>query len=90
MARVLCVGSAVLDLVFSVAHHPAEDEELRASGLRIAAGGNAATTARVLRALGHETSLAAVLADHPAGAPLEEALRAEHRLSAPPASPSRP
>ena len=74
MTRVLCVGSAVLDLVFSVAHHPAEDEELRAAGLRIAAGGNAANTARVLRALGHEASLAAVLADHPAGAPLTEAL----------------
>ena len=75
MARILCVGSAVLDLVFSVPHHPAEDEELRASSLRIEAGGNAANTARVLRGLGHEVTLAAVLADHPSGAPLEEGLR---------------
>ena len=75
MARILCVGSAVLDFVFSVPHHPAEDEELRASSLRITAGGNAANTARVLRGIGHEVSLAAVLADHPAGAPLEEGLR---------------
>lgn len=76
MARILCVGSAVLDLVFSVPHHPAEDEELRATALRIAGGGNAANTARVLRALGHEASLGAVLADHPAGSLLEEELRA--------------
>ncbi len=75
MARILCVGSAVLDLVFDVPHHPAEDEELRASSLRVAAGGNAANTARVLRGLGFEVTLAAVLADHPAGAPLEEGLR---------------
>ena len=74
MARILCVGSAVLDLVFSVPHHPAEDEELRASALRIEAGGNAANTARVLRGLGHEVALGAVLADHPSGAPLEEGL----------------
>jgi ketohexokinase len=75
MARILCVGSAVLDFVLSVPHHPAEDEELRASSLRVSAGGNAANTARVLRGLGHEVTLAAVLADHPAGAPLEEGLR---------------
>jgi ketohexokinase len=75
MARILCVGSAVLDLVFSVAHHPAEDEELRASSLLVTAGGNAANTARVLRGLGHEVALAAVLADNPAGAPLETCLR---------------
>jgi ketohexokinase len=75
MARILCVGSAVLDLVFSVPHHPAEDEELRASALRVAAGGNAANTARVLRGLGHDVSLGAVLADHPAAAPLEQELR---------------
>ena len=72
---VLCVGSAVLDFVFSVPHYPAEDEELRASSLRIVAGGNAANTARVLRGLGHEVSLAAVLADHPSGASLEDGLR---------------
>jgi ketohexokinase len=75
MARILCVGSAVLDLVFTVPHHPAEDEELRASALRVAAGGNAVNTAQVLRGLGHEVSLGAVLAEHPAGSPLEEELR---------------
>jgi ketohexokinase len=75
MARILCVGSAVLDFVFSVPHHPAEDEELRATSLRIEAGGNAANTARVLRGLGHDVTLAAVLADHPAGAPVEQGLQ---------------
>jgi len=74
MARILCIGSAVLDVVFGVPRHPAEDEELRASSLRIEAGGNAANTARVLRGLGHEVALAAVLADHPSGMPIEEGL----------------
>jgi ketohexokinase len=73
MARIICVGSAVVDLVFSVAHHPAEDEELRAEALRIEAGGNAFNTARVLRGLGHDVTLAAVLADQPAGQPIEVA-----------------
>ena len=75
MARILCVGSAVLDFVFNVPHHPVEDEELRASSLRIESGGNAANTARVLRGLGHDVALAAVLGDHPSGTPLEEGLR---------------
>jgi ketohexokinase len=75
MARILCVGSAVLDLIFNVPHHPAADEELRATALRLEAGGNVANTARVLRGLGHEVALAAVLGDHPTGAPLEEGLR---------------
>lgn len=75
MARILCVGSAVLDLVFTVSRHPAEDEELRASALRVEAGGNAANSARVLRGLGHEVGLAAVLGAHPAGTPLEEGLQ---------------
>jgi ketohexokinase len=75
MAAILCVGSAVLDLIFSVAHHPAEDEELRAAGLRVEAGGNAANTARVLCSLGDEAALGAILGDHPSGLPLEEGLR---------------
>lgn len=74
MARILCVGNAVLDYVFSVPRHPAEDEELRASALRVAAGGDAANSARVLRGLGNDVALAAVLADHPAAAPIEEEL----------------
>jgi ketohexokinase len=75
MARILCVGSAVLDLIFDVPHHPGADEEVRATALRLAAGGNAANTARVLRGLGHEVALAAVFGEHPTGAPLEEGLR---------------
>lgn len=74
VARILCVGSAVLDLVFELPRHPAPDEELRADRLRIVPGGNAANTARVLRGLGHEVSLAAVLSGHPAAGPLEEGL----------------
>jgi len=33
---VLCVGHASYDLVFSVAHHPAEDEKISAEGLSAA------------------------------------------------------
>ncbi len=75
MARILCVGNAVLDLVFSVPRLPAEDEELRATALRVDPGGNAANTARVLRLLGHEVTLAAVLCEHPLAAPIEESLQ---------------
>jgi len=77
MARILCVGSAVLDLIFSVPRHPADDEEMRATALRVEAGGNAANTARVLRSLGHDVALATLLGDHPAAAPVEEVLRRE-------------
>jgi len=63
MARILCVGIATLDLIFRVAHYPREDEEMRASSLRISRGGNAANTAVVLAGLGHRVSFAGVLAE---------------------------
>lgn len=75
MARILCVGNAVLDLVFTVSDHPTLDEKARASALRVEAGGNAANSARVLRLLGHEAGLGALLGDHPSGTALEEGLR---------------
>lgn len=62
MARVLCVGIATLDLVFTVAHYPREDEEIRAQRLRVTRGGNAANTAVVLAGLGHGAAFAGVLA----------------------------
>ena len=48
MAHVLLVGTATLDLVFALDHHPAADEEMRAQRLRICRGGNAANSAVVL------------------------------------------
>lgn len=63
MARILCVGIATLDLVFTVDHYPREDEEMRAQRLRVTRGGNAANTAVVLSGLGHRTAFAGVLAE---------------------------
>ena len=68
--RVLVVGNAVLDVVLRVPHHPAEDEELRASGRRLAPGGNAANTAVALAALGRCPALLAVLAEDAEGTAL--------------------
>ncbi|MEO1767525.1 PfkB family carbohydrate kinase [Thiobacter aerophilum] len=62
MARILCVGIATLDLVFTVDHYPREDEEMRAQSLRVTRGGNAANTAVVLARLGHQVAFAGVLA----------------------------
>ncbi|MDD2761072.1 MAG: carbohydrate kinase, partial [Methylomonas sp.] len=42
---VLCVGHASYDLVFSVAHHPAEDEKMFADKLLSCGGGPAANAA---------------------------------------------
>jgi ketohexokinase len=76
MARVLCVGVAVLDAIHQVARFPHEDEEIRANGRRFSAGGNAANTAQALAALGYEAALAAVCARD------SEALRLEALLHA--------
>jgi ketohexokinase len=65
MARILTVGIATLDLVFKVDHYPEEDEEMRATSLRVVRGGNAGNTAVVLAQLGHQVSFAGVLADAP-------------------------
>ena len=63
MSRILVVGNATLDIIHSVDHYPAEDEELRASTQRRVRGGNAATTAYVLAQHGHQVSFAGTLAD---------------------------
>ena len=65
MARILLVGTATLDLVFGLDHHPDADEEMRAQSLRICRGGNAANTAVVLSRLGHQVEFLGVLADAP-------------------------
>lgn len=59
---ILIVGNAVLDIILTVAHFPAEDEEMRAAGRRADLGGNAANTARVLAGLGAPVTLLATLA----------------------------
>lgn len=71
MARILLVGTATLDLVFGLDHHPDADEEMRAQSLRICRGGNAANTAVVLSRLGHRAEFLGVLADAPETAVIE-------------------
>ena len=71
MARILLVGTATLDLVFGLDHHPGPDEEMRAHSLRICRGGNAANTAVVLSRLGHQAEFLGVLADAPETAVIE-------------------
>lgn len=63
MARILAIGTAALDLVFSLERYPQEDADLRALYLRIGRGGNAANTLVVLSQLGHACTLGAVLVD---------------------------
>lgn len=71
MARILLVGTATLDLVFGLDHHPGPDEEMRAHSLRTCRGGNAANTAVVLSRLGHEAEFFGALADAPESAVIE-------------------
>lgn len=71
MTRILLVGTATLDLVFGLDHHPAADEEMRARSLRTCRGGNAANTAVVLSCLGHAPEFLGVLADAPETAVIE-------------------
>ncbi|WPL16372.1 Fructosamine kinase FrlD [Thiorhodovibrio winogradskyi] len=52
--RLLGVGVATLDIINQVARYPHEDDEVRATGQRIARGGNAANTLSVLRQFGHQ------------------------------------
>ncbi len=63
MSRILCTGVATLDIINTVPHYPAEDEELRATAQARRRGGNAANTAAVLAQFRHEVELLATLAD---------------------------
>ena len=58
---VLCVGHASYDLVFSVDHHPAEDEKISAQGFIGCGGGPAANAAVTVAKLGLKASFAGYL-----------------------------
>jgi sulfofructose kinase len=58
---VLCVGHASYDLVFSVAHHPAEDEKISAESFLGCGGGPAANAAVTVSKLGLKSSFAGYL-----------------------------
>lgn len=68
MARILSVGIATLDWVFTVAHYPQENEEMRAQAMRVVRGGNASNSMVILAQLGHQCDFAGVLAEAPESA----------------------
>ena len=58
---VLCVGNASYDLIFSVAHHPDEDEKISALGFVSCGGGPAANAAVTIAKLGFKAAFAGYL-----------------------------
>lgn len=67
MARVLCVGSSVIDFVFRLDTLPTRPEKLRAQDARIIGGGCAANAAVAIARLGGEALLAARLGEDEVG-----------------------
>ncbi|WP_281301357.1 MULTISPECIES: PfkB family carbohydrate kinase [unclassified Iodidimonas] len=65
MARILCLGHAVQDLLFSVESLPDRGEKYRASACSQMGGGPAATAAVAIVRLGGEASLITRLGDDP-------------------------
>lgn len=64
---VLCVGHASYDLVFSVPHHPTEDEKIFADGFTGCGGGPAANAAVAVSRLGFKSAFAGYLGKDPFG-----------------------
>ena len=58
---VLCVGHASYDLVFSISHHPGEDEKIVADDLISCGGGPAANAAVTVSRLGFKAAFAGYL-----------------------------
>ena len=63
MSNILAVGIATVDIINTVEHYPAADDEVRAVAQSIRRGGNASNTLVLLAALGHRCSWAGTLAD---------------------------
>ena len=58
---VLCVGHASYDLIFSVAHHPKDDEKISADGFLSCGGGPVANAAITISRLGFNAGFAGYL-----------------------------
>ncbi|HID82989.1 MAG TPA: carbohydrate kinase [Chromatiales bacterium] len=67
MARILVTGIAARDIIHTVSHYPAEDEEMRAESQEIRLGGNAANTATVLAQHSHDVHFLGTVASDSAG-----------------------
>jgi sulfofructose kinase len=76
VARVLCVGSAVQDFVFSVNTMPTAAEKYRATGFDSMGGGPAATAAVAIARLGGEAVLASRLGNDPISSIIIDELQA--------------
>jgi sulfofructose kinase len=77
MARVLCVGSSVIDFVFRLDALPTRPDKLRAQDARIVGGGCAANAAVAVARLGGEAWLAARLGDDEIGRMVVAGVEAE-------------
>jgi sulfofructose kinase len=75
VARVLCIGSAVQDFVFSVDAMPTRAEKYRSTAFQSTGGGPAATAAVAIARLGGEAVLASRLGDDPIASIILEELR---------------
>ena len=62
-ANILMIGNCVLDEIWTLAHYPAQDEEMRAENRRQSLGGNACNSAQILAQLGDDVALMTTLAD---------------------------
>ena len=78
MARILVTGIVARDIINTVAHYPAEDEEMRATSQEIRLGGNAANTSTVLAQHGHDVHILGAVADDSAGDALIEEMQNSH------------
>lgn len=76
-ARVLCLGSLVLDTIAVVEQLPGEDERVEADRVVLAGGGNASTAAVTLARLDVDVDFAGVIGDDDVGRLLLDGLAAE-------------
>lgn len=77
MARIICLGTAVIDRVFEVDAIPSTPIKVQAKSYRERAGGVAATAAVAVAALGHEAVYWGRLGDDPTGDRVLEVMRAK-------------
>ncbi len=67
MAKIICVGVAVIDSIFNVPHIPDRPVKVMATGFREVGGGMAATGAVAIRRLGGEAAMWSRVADDDLG-----------------------
>src|SRR6202000_2277218 len=76
-AKILCVGGAVLDLIYGVAHLPSTDGKLHASSHAESGGGMAANAAVIIGRLGGEATYCGRLGNDDMGRRIRDGLQQE-------------